>query len=97
MLVKNKSIVLRTIHGTIFLVDISDNYQGDKCALYEINHTGKFLWDLIDGKYTLDDLAMRLKEAIVDDVPIEILNEDVREFVDSLREKEFILEVAEHG
>ena len=48
MLIKNGDIILRTIHGSIFLIDISDNYSGDKCALYEINETGKFLWDNID-------------------------------------------------
>lgn len=45
---KNPNIVARKIHGSSFLIDISDNYSGDKCALYEINETGMFIWSNID-------------------------------------------------
>ena len=34
---KKEGIVARTIHGSFFLIDIADNYSGDKCSLYEIN------------------------------------------------------------
>ena len=39
----------RTIHGSSFWIDISDNYSGDTCSLYEINQTGMFIWNNIDG------------------------------------------------
>lgn len=52
MLVKNQNIVLRTVHGSIFLIDISDNYAGDKCALYEMSIPGDFtprFWKMETG------------------------------------------------
>ena len=97
MLIKNDDIILRTIHGSIFLIDISDNYSGDKCALYEINETGKFLWDNIDENRTIDSLVNALQKAIIDEVPHEVLVADVTEYIGDLVDKEFVLEVAANG
>ena len=62
---KNPCIVPRTIHGTFFLVNIGDNYAGDRCALHEVNQTGIFLWNQIDGRRTSADIAVLLNNAIV--------------------------------
>ena len=97
MLIKNGDIVLRTIHGSIFLIDISDNYSGDKCALYEINKTGKFLWDNVDENRTIDSLVNALQNAIIDEVPREVLVADVTEYIGDLVDKEFVLEVTAKG
>lgn len=87
---KNENIVARKIHGTHFLIDISDNYSGDKCALYEINETGMFIWKNINGSHTVEELAMLLKKAIVDDVDYQILYDDVVEFIETLATKHFV-------
>ena len=97
MLTKNGDIVLRTIHGSIFLIDISDNYSGDKCALYEINETGKFLWDNIGENGNIDSLVDALQDAIINEVPRNVLVADVTEYIGDLIDKEFILEVATNG
>jgi len=97
MLIRNGDVVLRKIHGSIFLIDISDNYSGDKCSLYEINETGKFLWDNIDENGTIESLVDILQEAIIDEVPRDVLLIDVAEYVDDLIDKCFILEVAANG
>ena len=96
-LIKNDSVVIRTIHGSIFLIDISDNYSGDKCSLYEINETGKFLWDNIDENGTIDRLAGALQDAIIDEVPRDVLVADVAEYIGDLIDKKFDLEVEENG
>ena len=92
MLIKNNDIVLRTIHGSVFLIDISDNYAGDKCSIYEINETGKFLWNSIDENKTIDALVKSLQNAIIDEVPIDILFNDVTEYINDLKSKQFIKE-----
>ena len=97
MLVKNENTIMRTVHGSIFLIDISDNYAGDKCALYEINETGKFIWDSLDSCATVEALTTRLKAAIIDDIPYAVLQEDVADYINDLREKRFILEVESDG
>lgn len=86
---KKEGIVARTIHGSFFLIDITDNYSGDKCSLYEINQTGMFIWNHIDGSRSVRELAELLRDAIVDDVDIELIYQDVTEFVSDLQKKQF--------
>lgn len=96
-LIKNDDVVLRMIHGSIFLIDISDNYSEDKCALYEINETGKFLWDNIEENSTIDGLVDALQDVIIDEVPRDVLVADVTEYIGDLIDKEFVSEVAANG
>lgn len=87
---KNENIVLRKIHGSAFLIDISDNYSGNKCALYEINETGMFIWNKINGLRTVEELALLLSEAVGGCVDYQILQGDVTEFIDTLAENHFV-------
>lgn len=89
-IIKNINIVERKIHGSFFLIDISDNYAEDKCALYEINEVGSFIWNQIDGKRSLTDIAVELQKAIVDDIDLRVLIDDASEFVESLLAKQFV-------
>lgn len=93
---KNPYIVPRTIHGSFFLVNIGDNYAGDRCALHEVNQTGMFLWEKIDGTRTSADIAALLKNAIVADIDIATIKRDTEEFLISLKELAFV-EVVPHG
>lgn len=93
---KNPYIVPRTIHGSFFLVNIGDNYAGDRCALHEVNQTGMFLWEQIDGKRTSADIAMLLKNAIVADIDMATIRRDTEEFLISLKELAFV-EVVSYG
>ena len=97
MFIKNDDVVLRTIHGSIFLVDISDNYFEDKCSLYEINEIGRFLWDNISENGTIEKLVDVLQGAIIDEVPRDLLVSDVSEYINDLKDKHFISEVALDG
>lgn len=87
---KNENIVARKVHGSFFLIDISDNYFGDKCAIYEINETGMFIWDNIDGKRNIKELVALLKAVIIDDIDYQILHDDVKEFIDTLIIRQFV-------
>lgn len=97
MLIKNNDVILRTIHGSIFLIDIADNYSGDKCSLYEINEIGRFLWDSMDENGTIDGLIDALQKVLIDEVPRDVLLADVSEYINDLIDKKFVLEVATNG
>jgi len=97
MLFKNENIVLRTVHGSFFLIDISDNYSGDKCSLFEINETGMFLWNKLDEDKFVDSLTLSLQRAIIDEVSYDVLFNDVADYIEELKSKNFIMEVAENG
>ncbi|MEG0875233.1 MAG: PqqD family protein [Clostridiales bacterium] len=88
----NNKIVARKIHGSFFLIDISDNYANNKCALYEINETGMFIWNHINGLCTIGELAASLQSAIIDDVDYWKLYDDVLDFIAVLSEKCFVEE-----
>ena len=87
---KKETIVARKIHGSAFLIDISDNYSGDQCAIYEINETGMFIWGNIDGNRSIEELTVLLKDAIVDAIDDQILHDDVKEFIDTLIVRKFV-------
>ena len=97
MLKRNADIILRPIHGSYFLINISDNYSNNKCNLYEINETGAFLWNQIDKAPSVNALICELQKVLIDDVPMETLQHDVSEFVDDLMAREFVLEDENHG
>lgn len=89
--IRNKNIVLRNIHDTYFLIDITDNYQDDKCVIYEINEIGKFIWENIDGK-NVDDVAKKLHSIIIEKIEYQVIYIDVLEYVNILLEKKFIMD-----
>lgn len=86
---RNKNIVLRNIHGVYFLIDITDNYQDDKCVLYELNEVGNFIWENIEGS-DVKKLSNKLKNLIVDDIAYEIIYNDILEYVNILLRYNFI-------
>lgn len=90
MLKKNENIVMRKIHDSCFLIDISDKYQGDKCSMFEINETGEFIWNSISDGKEISDVAYELKAAIVDEVDYELILADVTEFIHDLCGKGFM-------
>lgn len=97
MFIKNDNIVLRKIHGSFFLIDISDNYLEDKCSIFEINEIGKFIWDSMDEYNTIEELVSTLQNVIDDEIPYEELYFDVSEYMNDIVDKKFVLEVTSNG
>ncbi len=81
---------MRKIHGSCFLINISDKYRGDKCSIFEINQTAEFIWNLVSDKKEISDIAKALKTIIIDDIDYEIILSDVTEYVRDLCEKGFM-------
>lgn len=94
---RSDDVVMRKIHDSFFLIDITDNYSGDKCALYEINETGAFIWEHINSQRDVDELAKLLQTEIVDEIDYKILYDDIMEFINVLKRMSFLLEVSKDG
>ena len=86
---KNPNIVCRDIHGSLFLIDITDNFSDNVCSLYEMNEIGKFIWENISHN-TAVEIAVLLKDAITDDIPLDCLLNDVSEYLNTLEANGFI-------
>lgn len=81
---RKDNFILRRIHDSYFLIDITDNYMNDKCVLFEINEIGAFIWRLINGKSSLGAIAQELFDAIADDVAFQDIVSDTSHFISSL-------------
>lgn len=89
--VKRKdNVILRKIHGSYFLMDITDKYTNDRCVLFEINSIGAFLWDNISDIISINKLIEKLQSAIIDEIDYNVLYQDVTEFIISLSDKKFV-------
>lgn len=86
---KNDKIVARSIHGAYFLIDIADNYSGNRCALYELNQIGFFIWNTIRNN-SIEEIATALWNEIIDKVDYEIIYQDVAEYIQLLQQNGFV-------
>lgn len=64
--------------------------------MYELNETGEFIWDQIDGEKTVKKICEVLYDYVSDDIDRAVLNQDVMRFINDLYEKRFI-EVKTYG
>lgn len=91
---RNENVVERKIHGAFYLINIKDNYLDDKCRLYEMNEMGDVIWNILDissrEESQIDFIVNRIKELIVDEVPYDIIKEDVESFIDSINKEGFL-------
>jgi len=80
---KNPDIVFRVIGGEAILVPLSKETQAVG-RLFTLNEAGAFIWEKIDGKHTVGDLASEVQKEY--EVSPETAGEDLRELVKSLEE-----------
>ncbi len=80
---KSEDVVYRDVgEGAGVLLHVkSGQYHG-------LNETGAFLWRLIDGTRTIDDIVAELREAV--DEPPSQLRRDVEAFIESMRERDLL-------
>ena len=90
MITKNKNIVGRRVHDTYFLIDITDNYSDDKCALYEVSGMGEFIWIQLDTLDSVDAVVEAITASITDYIDHSIIHDDVVEFISVLRSIGFL-------
>ena len=92
MIKKNNNIVARKVHDTYFLVDIKQNYMDDKCLLYEINEMGFYIWNALDKNRDVVDISRMIKREVEDDIDIELITNDVSDFIDMLKKEGYVIE-----
>ncbi len=91
---KNQNIILRKVHGSFFLVNISDHYDRDRCILFELNHIGAFIWNSLDVPKSIEEVSIILQRELADPVELSVLENDVEQFVSELRKLRFLEEEA---
>lgn len=91
MVSRKSYIVERNIHGTIYLINIKQNYLDDKCCLYEINEMGSYIWNRISDETSLDDIVNAIvMDMDVQDVSLDEIKNDVSDYVCLLAREGFL-------
>lgn len=89
---RNQNYVLRKIHETYFLIDITDNYKDDKCRLIETNEIGEFIWSKLIKEMSIKELTDELMAALTDDVPEAVLHDDIKAYLQTMSAKGIVIE-----
>ena len=62
----------------------------EKCYIYELNSMGYFIWNNIDKFDSVEQFVLHLQSVIADQIPFEILLEDVNAFIICLADEGFV-------
>lgn len=83
---RNESYIWRLIDGeTIIMSPFGDR-------LYALNDVGTFIWELLDGSKTIDDIVSNILEDY--DIEKSIAYNDVTRFVEKLLENNMLVKKA---
>lgn len=76
------SVVTRKTGNEYVLVPVTDNIA-DMDSVYTLNETGAFIWDVIDGKKSIEEII----ELVTDEYEIDKTSagNDVNEFIEKMK------------
>lgn len=81
ILSQSSSIVTRKTGNEYVLVPITNNIA-DMNSVYTLNETGAFIWELIDGKRTIEEIITALTEEY--EIDKQNAESDVFSFIDNM-------------
>ena len=85
--IPSEDVVTRVIEGEILLVPISRGI-GDLDDIYSLNETGRAIWESLDGKKSLIQVAQALSNQY--SAPLEEIENDVRGFIGEMLRRKMI-------
>ncbi len=88
----SQDIVAREIEGELIIVPLVAGIGDLEDELFTVNETGRAIWNLLDGRKTLQDVAIQLGGEF-DAAPVDI-TEDVAGFTAELLKRRMLVEVA---
>ena len=87
----SEDVVSREIEGQLILVPLIAGIGDAEDELYTLNETGKAIWDRLDGRKSLEDVAAEL--AVGFDAPREQIERNVVGLVNELLGRKMLVEV----
>ena len=86
--VPSENVVAREIEGEVIIVPLVSGIGDADDELYTLNPTGQVIWQKLDGKRTLKEIAGLLQNEF--DAPITDLEKDVLGFVNELTKRKML-------
>jgi len=87
--VPSDDVVSREIEGELILVPIASGIGDLEDELYTLNETGRAIWQHLDGKRTLAEVAYDIEEEF--DAPVETITRDVLGFAGELVQRKILV------
>jgi Mg2+/Co2+ transporter CorC len=85
---KSDSIISRKIDDEFILVPIRQDV-GELSSIYTLNEVAARIWELIDGKCTVEDIREKIVEEY--EVEFQAAEEDIRYYLKQMESNRFIL------
>ena len=80
--VRSASIVTRKTGDECVLIPVTNNIA-DMSSVYTLNETGAFIWELIDGKNSIEELIIAVVNKY--DADFNVATKDVFSLIDNMR------------
>ncbi len=88
--IKNDTVITKEIEDELVIVKMNDQISDVDSPIYTLNTTGKAIWEKIDGKRSLNEIIEQLQIEFI--VPIEKLENDIKNLITILIDKHLIFE-----
>jgi hypothetical protein len=87
--VPSDDVVSREIEGELLIVPIASGIGDMEDELYTLNDTGRAIWQRLDGKRTISDVAAELAEQYA--APVDQITRDVLGLTGELAKRNIIV------
>ena len=88
----SEDVVSREIEGEILIVPLVSGIGDMEDELFNLNETGKAIWERLDGQKSLKGVVADLSQEF--EAPEEEIAEDVKGFVEELLKRGMIVEIS---
>ncbi|HNR69686.1 MAG TPA: PqqD family protein, partial [bacterium] len=82
-------VVAREIEGEIIIIPLAAGIGDMEDELYTLNETGKMIWDRLDGRNTLAEIAASLADEY--DAPLDEIERDVLGLIEELARRKIVV------
>jgi hypothetical protein len=87
----SEDVVAREVQGEFIIVPITSGVGDLEDEIFALNETGRAIWDKLDGKKTLKQIAEGLSQNFT--APIEEIEKNVLGLTDELLKRRMLVEV----
>ncbi|MCX5698166.1 MAG: PqqD family protein [Candidatus Omnitrophica bacterium] len=86
----SEDVVARDVQGEFIIIPITSGAGATEDEIFTLNETGRAIWDRLDGKKALKDIATEL--SVEFEAPLEKIENDVLGLVEELLKRKMLVE-----
>lgn len=86
----SEDVVARDVQGEFVIIPITSGIGDLEDEIFSLNETGRAIWDKLDGKKSLKNIAAELSEEF--EAPLEEIERDCMGLVEELLKRRIVIE-----